>query len=185
MPSAQEHSMHRMLVLVPLLLACASSGSAPSAPPPPPQNIEAAAGTRLRVEGQAVVVGGTIAAPIDSAWKAMIKVYQELGIEPSILISDSHTIGNQSLKLRRVLGGVPLSRYVNCGAGTGVGPNADYYKIEMSVVTSLSANTEAATDVRTRVDATATPLSVASNQVVCTSTGMLEQRIVKMLQERA
>jgi hypothetical protein len=65
-----------------------------------------------------------------------------------------------------------------------VGPNADYYNVELSVMTVLTANTDAATDVRTRVDATATPLSVASNQVVCNSTGVLEQRIVKMLQER-
>lgn len=177
--------MRRAIVFVPILFGCASSGNAPATPPPPPQNIEAAPGTRLRVEGQAVVVGGTVAAPVDSAWKAVLAVYQELGIEPSILITDSRTIGNQSLKLRRVLGGVPLSRYLNCGAGTGVGPNADYYKVEMSVVTYLSANTDAATDVRTRVDATATPVSVASNQVVCNSTGVLEQRIVKMLQERA
>jgi hypothetical protein len=176
--------MRRAILLLPLVLGCASSGSGPAVPPPPPQIIETSAGV-LRVEGQAVVARRTIAAPIDSAWKAAIKVYQELGIEPSILVTDSHTIGNQSLKIRRVLGGVPLSRYLNCGSGTGVGPNADYYNIEMSVMTVLSANTNAATDVHTRVDATATPLSVASNPVVCNSTGVLEQRIVKMLQERA
>lgn len=177
--------MHRTILLVPLVLGCASAGSGPALPPPPPQTIETGGGTRLRVEGEAIVAGGTIAAPIDSAWKAVVKVYQELGIQPSILLTDSHTIGNQLLKVRRVLGGVPLSRYLNCGAGTGVGPNADYYNVEMSVMTYLSANTAAATDVRTRVDATATPVSVASNPVVCTSTGVLEQRIVKRLQERA
>lgn len=177
--------MHRAIVLLPLVLGCASAGSGPALPPPSPQIIETRGGTPLRVEGEAVATGGTIAAPIDSAWKVAVKVYQELGIQPSILVADEHTIGNQSLKVRRVLGGVPLSRYLNCGAGTGVGPNADYYNVEMSVMTYLSANTAAATDVRTRVDATATPLSVASNPVVCSSAGVLEQRIVKRLQERA
>ena len=177
--------MRRAILLVPLLLGCASSGSGPASPPAPPQNIETGAGGRLRVEGQAVVAGGTVAAPIDKAWKAVVAVYQELGIVPTILISDSHTIGNQLLKVRRVMGGVPLSRYLNCGAGSGVGPNADYYNVEIAIMTYLTANTEAATDVRTRMDATATPLSVASNPVVCNTTGVLEQRIVKLLQERA
>lgn len=177
--------MHRAIFLVPLLLGCASSARGPASPPPPPQVIATPEGTQLRVERQAVVAGGTIAVPLDSAWKAVIKVYQELGIEPSIVLTDGHTIGNQSLRVRRVLGGVPLSRYLNCGAGTGVGPNADYYNVEMSVMTYLSAHTEVATDVRTRVDATATPLSVASNAVVCNTTGMLEQRIVRMLQDRS
>lgn len=176
--------MRPAIFLLPILLACASSGGGPASPPPAPQVIQAP-GAVLRVEGQAVVAGGTVAAPIDTAWKAAVKVYQELGIEPSILITDEHTIGNQSLKVRRVLGGVRLSRYLECGAGTGVGPNADYYNVEMSVMTYLSANTDAATDVRTRIDATATPLSVGSNPVVCHSTGILEQRIVKMIQERA
>lgn len=177
--------MHRTILLVPLVLGCASQGSGPASPPPPPQTIETGGGTRLRVEGQAVIAGGTITAPIDSAWKVVVKVYQELGIQPSILLTDGHTIGNQLVKARRVLGGVPLSRYLNCGAGTGVGPNADYYNVEMSIMTYLLPNTAGATDVRTRIDATATPLSVASNPVVCNSTGVLEQRIVKLLQERA
>lgn len=176
--------MYRAIVLLPIMLGCASQ-SGPATTPPPPQIVDVPGATPLRVEGQAVIAGGTIAAPLDSAWKAVIAVYQELGIEPTTLITDARTIGNQSLKIRRVLGGVPLSRYLNCGAGTGVGPNADYYNIEMSVMTALSANTSAATDVRTRVDATARPVSLASNPVVCVSTGALEQRIVKMLQERA
>ena len=176
--------MYRAIVLLPIMLGCASGGG-PAKPAPPPQIIEVPGGAAMRVEGQALTFGGTIAAPVDSAWKAVIGVYQDLGIEPSIFITDARTIGNQSLKIRRLLGGVPLSRYLNCGAGTGVGPNADYYNIEMSVMTTLSANTSAATVVQTRVEATAKPLSVASNPVVCTSTGALEQRIVKMLQERA
>lgn len=176
--------MHRAIVLLPIMLGCASK-TGPATPAPPPQTIEVPGGAPMRVEGQALTFGGTIAAPVDSAWKAVLGVYQELGIEPSIYITDARTIGNQSLKIRRVLGGVSLSRYLNCGAGTGVGPNADYYNVAMSVMTTLTANTSGATNVVTRVDATAKPLSVGSNPVVCTSTGALERRIVKMLQERA
>jgi len=177
--------MRGAIVLLPFVLACASSGGGPAAPAPAPQIIETAGGAPLRVEGQVVIAGGTVAAPVDSAWKAAIKVYNELGIQVTTLITESRTIGNQALKIRRVLNGVPLSRYLNCGAGSGVGPNADYYNVEMSIMTYLVPNTHAATDVQTRIDAKATPLSVGSNPVVCVTTGVLERRIVKMIQERA
>jgi hypothetical protein len=131
------------------------------------------------------VAGGNVLMPLDSAWKAIVQVYQELGIEPTTFITDARTIGNQSLKVRRVLGKTPLSRYLNCGAGSGVGPNADYYNVEMSVMTYLSATTTATTNIQTRVAATAKPLAVGSNPVECLTTGALEKRIVTLMQERA
>lgn len=178
--------MRSATILVPLvIMGCASAGAGPAVTPPPPQIIETPGGTPLRVEQQAIVSGGNVLMPIDSAWKTIIQVYQELGIEPTTLITEARTIGNQSLKIRRVLGTTPLSRYLNCGSGTGVGPNADYYNVEMSVMTHLSASTTQTTNVQTRVVATAKPLTVGSNPVECVTTGALEQRIVRVMQQKA
>jgi hypothetical protein len=173
-----------MIVLLLVTIGCSSGGGTPDVAPPPPEVIQTPGAAPLRVERERIASGGRVAAPIEEAWKVVISVYRDLGIEPTTLISETHTIGNQSLKIRRSLGGTSLSRYLNCGSGTGVGPNADYYNVEMSVMTYLSATADGSTEVKSVVDATARPVSVGSNPVVCASTSMLETRIAKMIQER-
>ncbi len=177
--------MHRLIIMLPLLIACSSaSRSAAPAPPTPPQVIEVSGAAPLRVEKERIASGGSVAAPIGQVWNVIGTVYRELGIEPTTILSDTYVIGNQSLKIRRSLGGTPLSRYIDCGSGTGVGPNADYYNVELSVMTYLLANGSGGTDIRSVVDATAKPVSLGSNPVACSSTSLLESRIAKMLQER-
>jgi hypothetical protein len=138
----------------------------------------------LRVERERLASGGRIDASVEEAWKVVISVYHDLGIEPTTLISETHTIGNESLKVRRSLGGTPLSRYLSCGSATGVGPNADYYNVQMAVMTYLVGAGAGLTDVKSVVEATAAPVSLGSNPVVCSSTTALEARIAKMIQER-
>ena len=164
-------------------LACSSAPRTPAAAPPPPEVIPTSSGT-LRVERERLASGGRIDASVEEAWKVVISVYHDLGIEPTTLISETHTIGNESLKVRRSLGGTPLSRYLSCGSATGVGPNADYYNVQMAVMTYLVGAGAGLTDVKSVVEATAAPVSLGSNPVVCSSTTALEARIAKMIQER-
>jgi hypothetical protein len=165
-------------------MACSRAPSTPAAGAPPPPEVIQTGGAPLRVERERIATGGRVAASVDQVWNVVMSVYGDLGIEPTTLISQTHTIGNESLKVRRSLGGTPLSRYLNCGSGTGVGPNADYYNVQMSVMTYLVAAGDGFTDVKSVVEATATPVSLGSNPVVCNSTTALEARIAKRIQER-
>jgi hypothetical protein len=141
-------------------------------------------GPPLRVERQSMSDGGTIAAPLDTAWSVMVAVYNELGIEPTTLLHDTYTIGNRALKVRRSIGGTPLSRYIDCGSGTGVGPNADYWNVDMTVITQLAPAGEGRTHVQTVVEASARPVSLGSNPVVCSTTSQLEKRIARLAGEQ-
>jgi hypothetical protein len=171
--------------MLPFVVGCSTAGrTAAPVPPPPPVVVERPGATPLRVERQRAAIGGTVSAPVEQVWTVIASVYRELGIELTTVLTDTYTLGNESLKIRRSLAGTPLSRYLDCGAGTGIGPNADYYNVQMSIVTQLSPNTSGGTDIRSVVDATATPVSLGSNPVVCSSTSLLESRIAKMVQER-
>jgi hypothetical protein len=177
--------MRRVIVMLPLVVGCSTAGqSAAPVPPAPPQVIELPGAGALRVEKERAASGGTVAAPIDQVWNVIGTVYRDLGIEPTTVLSDTYTLGNQSLKIRRSLAGTPLSRYLDCGSGTGIGPNADYYNVELSIMTQLSANASGGTDIRSVVDATAKPVSLGSNPVVCSSTSVLERRVAKLIAER-
>jgi hypothetical protein len=177
--------MRRIIVMLPAVIACSSAGrSATPAPPTPPQVLEVPGAAPLRVEKERLASGGSVAAPIAQVWNVIGAVYRDLGIEPTTVLTDAYTIGNQSMKLRRSLAGTPLSRYLDCGSGTGIGPNADYYNVELSIMTQLTAKASGGTDIRSVVDATAKPVSLGSNPVVCTSTSLLESRVAKMVAER-
>lgn len=178
--------MRRIIVVLPVVLGCSTAGRspAPASPPPPPQVVEVPGAAPLRVEKERVAAGGSVAVPISQVWNVIGTVYRDLGIEPTTILSDTYVIGNQSLKIRRSLAGTPLSRYLDCGSGTGIGPNADYYNVELSIMTQLTSNASGGTDIRSVVDATARPVSLGSNPVVCGSTSVLETRIAKMVAER-
>jgi hypothetical protein len=170
--------------MVGFLVACAASQSGMPESAPPPQVIEQPGAAPLRVERQTLASGATVDIPVQKAWEVMIAVYNDLGIEPTTLLHDTKVIGNASLKLRRSIGGTPLSRYLDCGAGTGVGPNADYWNVEMSVMTRLIPDGETHTKVQSIVEATARPVSLGSNPVVCSSTAALETRIAKLVGQK-
>lgn len=177
--------MHRTsLVMLGFLAACATSQSGMPESAPPPQVIEQPGAAPLRVERQTVAGGAMIDVPAQKAWEVMVAVYNDLGIEPTTLLHESKTIGNSSLRVRRAIGGTPISRYLDCGGGTGVGPNADYWNVEMSVMTRLIPSGDDNTNVQTLVEATARPISLGSNPVVCSSTSQLESRIAKMVGQK-
>ena len=90
----------------------------------------------------------------------------------------------RSLKLRRMLGNVPLSRYINCGNAQGP-PSADTYEIQASIVTQLRPDGEGGTTVTTTVQTSGRPVMLAGEYAACSSRGVLEQRIIALIKSRA
>src|SRR5438270_9156489 len=130
----------RQLILISsvALAGCASSKTATSAPTP----ATAATGASTPLETvriSASLGGGTstiethpasgptkiaVGFSADRVWRVLKIAYDSLAIPVSTLDPSARTIGNGSLRIRRRLGDVAVSKYINCGNTQG-GSSAD------------------------------------------------------------
>jgi hypothetical protein len=123
----------------------------------------------------------TVDFPMDRVWSAMKSAYDSLGVPIGTMDQASHTIGNNSLRIRRRLGDVPMSKYVNCGNVQGV-QSADSYEVIASIVTRLEpADGPSRTRLVTLIDARGRPMTIASDYTLCPSTGQLEKRVAELV----
>lgn len=133
------------------------------------------------VEADPVVT--PLAASPEGAWAQVAPAYTEIGIPLTIVAGDSRLAGNQGWTLRRAVGGVALRNYLRCG-DDGTGPNADTYQISMNVATQIQKEADGTSSAATVMDATASPMSIGSNILRCSSTGELEKRINETIAKR-
>jgi hypothetical protein len=103
----------------------------------------------------------TIAFPITQVWRVLPLAYDSVGLVVTAMDAAVHLIDNGGVRLSRQLGGVPLSRYIDCG----------------SVRTQLRANDSAATSVITEVQAMGRPAAFSQDYSRCSSTGKLESQL--------
>jgi hypothetical protein len=131
-----------------------------------------------------VPIAGTsvLAAPANKVWTELPGVYGSLSIPLSTVEPSNRLLGNRGLKLRRELGGVKLSRYIDCGEAQGW-PSADSYDVNLSVITQLQAIDSANTRVITTVDAVARPVLFVGEYNHCETRGQIESRISSMLED--
>lgn len=167
-----------------LLLGCASSRTAPGSATTETARVIGNTGETMHAisTGAAPIAGqSTIAAPVARLWKAVPAVFHSLGIAPSTVDATEHVYGNRGLQIRRQLGSVRLSKYIDCGSPQAR-PSADFYDVNLSVVTQLAAIDSANTKVVTTVDAMARPVSFSGEYVRCATTGEIESQISRMLE---
>ena len=177
---------------------CASSGSGEdTAPPPPPpaqtttriattgaRGAQGTAGmSELTLTSTPNVSSVTMTATADEVWKAMIGVYADLGIEVTELNPSARTLGNQQLKVRRRLGKVSLTKYIDCGSTQG-GLSAETYEVLLNVTSQVQALSPNSTRVTTNFSSMARPVSISSEYRTCASTGALEKAFGDMLRIR-
>ncbi|HKG94223.1 MAG TPA: hypothetical protein VKA84_20090 [Gemmatimonadaceae bacterium] len=126
----------------------------------------------------------TVLSPVDSVWRALPAVFETLTIPVATFDASTRTIGNPNIKVRRRLGTIPLSRYLDCGDTQGT-PSADSYEVHMSVVTRVqpapAGAASTASTVVTTVEASARPVSFAGDFIRCSSTGALEARLATLI----
>jgi hypothetical protein len=137
----------------------------------------ASGATGVSIAPSATDVNVTIGSPINAAWRAMPAVYQGLKIPLTTLDQATHTIGNEGMKVHKNLGGVALSKYIDCG-NSQIGPNADSYDVHMSLVSQLTANPNGTTKLTTNLVVSARPMTYAQEYSRCSSKGVLEAKIV-------
>jgi len=134
----------------------------------------------LRTSATVTASLDTLFAPLDQVWRALPAAYEALAIRVTDLDSANHVIANSGLIVRRQLGKVALTRYLDCGDSQGV-PSAETYEIRLSVLTRLQASAAGTSIVATSVQATGRPVSVSGMDVRCSSTRQLESRLVNAL----
>ena len=177
-----------LLIGLVALCGCASSNTAPGSGSTETARVVGSGGegtVHAISTGSAPIAGAsTISASADKLWNALPAVYDSLGIARSVLDPSSRLIGNRGLQIRRQLGGVRLSKYIDCGSPQAR-PSADFYDINLAVVTQLQAIDAGNTRVVTTVDAMGRPVSFSGEYIRCATTGEIESRISSMLDSAA
>jgi hypothetical protein len=168
-----------------VLVGCASPNpGAVASSPGPDVRMSMPQGTQVITTGATVVRGvANLQFPIDKVWSAMAPAFDSLSIPLTVLDAATHTIGNQGLKARRRIGKTRIGEYLNCGNGEG-GPSADLYDINLSLVSKLEPNSVGGTTITTTVDGVAKPASFSGDYIKCATTGELEKRLVKLVEDK-
>jgi len=177
------HRELRTLSIVLAAVGCAGSTSG-SAPAP--------ASSIMRVSGPAgnssVSLGGNdpsvvrkIPYAADKVWRALPAVFDSIGIPVAMLEPTSRTMGNEAFKVRGRLKGVPLSRYIDCGNSTQVGPNADSYDVVLTMIVEVHAAESGASSVRQTFTAVARPVNFSQDYSQCPSRSFMEPRFMTLL----
>jgi hypothetical protein len=165
------------------LVGCASSQSTPNTEPRTVETVRIAtsAGTRgVRTTPYQDSYVGTVAFPIASVWAALPAAYDSVGLRLTTADAGSHTMGNEGVVLRRMLGKTALSKYIDCGK-TQIDHNADTYDVNLSLLTRVVAEGAGATRITTTLAAAAKPISFSGDYVRCFSLGRLEARLNDLL----
>ncbi|MEP6494405.1 MAG: hypothetical protein ABJF01_17100 [bacterium] len=164
------------LIVLASLCACASAG--PSTSGRSTETVRVAGsgiGMTLTPNGGASVTN--VAFSSEQVWRIMPAVFESLGISLTTVDPQKHVIGNEGFKVRKQLGTVTLSKYIECGT-TQIGPNADSYEVYMTILTSVQPGPSGGTAVGTTVEAAARPLTVAQEYSRCSSKSLLESKII-------
>jgi hypothetical protein len=174
----------RVIILIAIAsgVACASSNTAPGAANTGIARVTSGQGAQAISTGAAPIAGAsTVAAPLDKLWRALPAVYDSIAIPLSTLDAASRMAGNRGLQARRELGGVSLGKYLDCGYAQGR-PSADFYDVNLSVVTQLRPEDSTHTTVITTVDAVARPVLFSGEYLHCGTRGLIESRISSLLE---
>ncbi len=113
------------------------------------------------------------------------EVYQELKIPIETIVTAKFQLGNTSFRARRQIGGISMTRIVDCGHGI-TGPRANSDMITFNLLTQVKADGPGHVVVETTMTAIARATDGASsNPLNCSSRGELERRIYSGIQERS
>jgi hypothetical protein len=139
----------------------------------------------LRQTAEHVGISTDLRIPPDSAYLLLQAVYADLQLAVRRADATTRVVAVSAVKIRRRLGGVALTRYLDCGWKDNL-PNAETYDIELSMTSHVAANPDNTSRVTTRVQAVASdPLHGAANVTSCTTLGALETRIADAVRQKA
>lgn len=174
------------LSLAAALVACASAGTTSSKPTTQTVQVVAAGGTAASFQLHADDASSVQALPypLERVWRVMPSVFDSLGVPIGTMDPARRTVGNTGFKVRGRLKNVPLSRYIDCGNSTQIGPNADSYDVSMAFLATIRATDANSSSLTMSFEAVGRPATFAQEYSQCSSKGLLETRFIEILKSR-
>lgn len=172
-------------ILLVLTLGCASApaeGTAATHATLEARDVPGAGNLRFDFNPESGVSADSVRAPAVVAWRVLPQAYARFGLGTTSHAA-ARVVTSQS-NVRRTIGGVRLSRMLDCGSAAG-SPRADNYTIALSIASRVDSAGPAVAMLRTRVNAIGHDVSVTSHPVQCSTTGYLERQIANAVQELA
>lgn len=173
------------LMFLAAVAGCASTQPG-SAPVPQPQTVSVAGtNSTMRVGGVADASGtATLPYSVEQIWRVLPFVFDSLGIPIAAMDPAKRTLGNESFRVRARLKGTPLSRFIDCGTSTQIGPNADSYDVVLILTASVHAAEPGSATVATTFSAVAKPANFAQDYAPCNSKGLIESRFIDIVRAK-
>jgi len=162
-------SVSLMLLLCVIVSACATGNGASETSVEP----ETTGGRRMATY---TAIATPVSVAPDSAYQLLIRVYATLQL-PMVSVDSKLTVGNDDLRVRRQIAGIPMEKVVECGEKLGT-PNAETWDIDMNLLSYVKADPNGGSQVLTRIQASGNrPEGPRSRQTACSTTGALEKKI--------
>jgi hypothetical protein len=123
--------------------------------------------------------------PVSLVWGALRAAFDSVGVPVTRVDEAQRLMGNEGFKIRQRLGGVYLSRYIDCGQ-TQVGPNADSYEVFMVLLVQArpASAADEASQLVINFEASARPLSFSQGYSRCSTSAVLERKLLAAVLSR-
>ena len=142
-------------------------------------------GFRSPVRMDTIGTPHTVAAQAGVVYGALTHVFDRLKLEPDVLDSASLAVGTLKLQVMRTFLGATLSRSVDCGIGSGMrGARADFDRVHLAILATVKPLTEGSSELKLAVAAGSQAIGgTLGDQISCVSTGWIEEKVQRMLDE--
>lgn len=177
----------RAILLLPMfaVAACASGGGGATKPSTETVRVIGASGTsQVSMAGSDASNVHSLPYSLERVWRALPGVFDSLGVPITTMDPAKRTVGNTAFKVHGRLKGVPLSRYIDCGNSTQIGPNADSYDVSLVLLADVQSTGTNASAVTLTFEAVGRPATFAQEYSQCSSKATLESRFMDVLKSR-
>jgi len=174
------------LVLLAGAAACASTPPGSTASPQPQTvTVAGSSSSTFRVGGVADATGSaTVPYALEQVWRVLPFVFDSIGIPVAAMDPAKRTLGNESFRVRSRLKGTPLSRYIDCGTSTQIGPNADNYDVVLTLTALVHSAEAGSSTVVLTFSAVAKPANFAQDYAPCNSRALMESRFMDIVRAK-
>jgi hypothetical protein len=174
-----------LLIVAATVAGCASAPAGSTGAPPPQTVTVSGSSSTLRVGGGTSATGtATFPYSVEQVWRVLPFVFDSIGIPIVAMDPAKRTLGNEAFKVRVRLKGTPLSRLIDCGTSTQIGPNADNYDVVMTLTAAVTPAEAGSATVVTTFSAVAKPANFAQDYAPCNSKGVIESRFVDIVRAK-
>jgi len=174
-----------LLVVAATVAGCASTPVGSTGTSQPQTVTVSGSSSTLRVDGGASATGtATFPYSVEQVWRVLPFVFDSLGIPIVTMDPARRTLGNEAFKVRVRLKGTPLSRLIDCGTSTQIGPNADNYDVVLTLTAAVTPAEAGSATVVTSFSAVAKPANFAQDYSSCNSKGVIESRFVDIVRAK-